>query len=177
MPHSATGQPPNKLWHDQPRKPKRLFTFGQLGAIPLVQPKKKLDPRGTPVRYAYGNDHNTITVQELNTHRYRTIRTADFRPYSRTSDPCYRPLSAYRSQASPITVEITTPDPKAHREAQNYPDAEEWATAHNEEVDKLDKSQTILWIPDKKLPPRERLIPLKMTYRYKRAPDGTVTQL
>ena len=72
MPHSATavaecglmlyaivcmadvpGHPPYTQWHVQPLKTCRLLTFGEIGTLPLLRPKK-LDPRGTPVRYMYG---------------------------------------------------------------------------------------------------------------------------
>ena len=176
MPHSATGQPPYTQWHGQTLKTCRLLTFREIGTIPLLQPKKKLDPRGTPVRYMYGNDPNKITVQEINTKRYRAVRSADFRPYSSYYDPCHSPTNPFKPQTKQHKIHITPPAPTTHNEARAYPNAAQRAHARDDELKKLDQNKTIKWLPDNQLPPCERLIPLKMTYRYKRAPDGKVTQ-
>lgn len=176
IPHSTTGLPSYSQWHGRPLKICRLHTFGEIGTIPLLQPKQKLDPCYTPVRYMYVNENKTITVQEIDTRRYRTVRTTDFRPYSRNHDACHRTTRAFKAQAKPQIKHITTRSPRTHKEVRASPEFAQWAQAHGDELEELDQNKTIQWLPDKQIPPCERLIPLKMTYQYKRSQDSKISE-
>ena len=176
MPHSETKIAPYTMWNGKQMKTARVLTFGELGTIPLLQPKKKLDARDTPVRYMHGMENNTIAVQGVNAARYRIVRTKDFRPYTRHHDPCHQIMSAFSAQIRCTTIDRTTPDTSTHAHAKNYPDADQWAKVHDEELNKLDQSQRIQRIPNKKLSPREPLILLKMKYRYKRSRQGQIVE-
>lgn len=61
-------------------------------------------------------------------------------------------------------------------EAQKYPDATEWAAAHNAELDKLDEIKAIEWMPAHLLTKDMKLVQLTMAYKYKRMDNGTITK-
>lgn len=57
-----------------------------------------------------------------------------------------------------------------------YPDREEWAKAHDAEIDQLDVKKVAVWCYHKKdLPLGSIVIPLTMHYRYKRNQIGKIT--
>ena len=101
----------------------------------------------------YGNDSNTITVQEINTTRYRTVRTADVRPYPTHYDQCHSPANKFKTQTKQHKIPITTPAPPTHKEAKAYPDVTQWAQARDDELENLDQNETIQWLPDIQLAP------------------------
>ena len=82
-----------------------------------------------------------------------------------------------RSSTNPYNIDhppyLNILDPKNLRAAITYPDATEWALAHDAELDNLDSTNTVKWLHDSDIPPHTKLIPLKMTYKYKRHPNGT----
>ena len=119
-----------------------LFTFGQLGTAPVYAPKTKLAARADPVRYMYANDLSNITVFNLKTLRYQRLRCLDFKPYYRATDPAYHTQHAFStfSTTIPHTISNTTPAPRTHAQAKQYPDSHLWSKAHNSELEALDKN-------------------------------------
>ena len=81
-----------------------------------------------------------------------------------------------KTRQPPTQITSKTPAPKTNRAAQKYPDADEWALAHDEEISKIDTMKAIKWLPNEQIPQNARPIPLTMTYRYKRDPDGDITE-
>ena len=99
----------------------------------------------------------------------------NFHPYYPDQDPSHRPSMKFTAitptnqrATIPSAISAHTPAPKSHRSAQKYPDAIEWAEAHDAELQKLDNMQAIKWTPRHLIPPNAKPIPLTMTYRYKR---------
>ena len=177
--HNSTGSLPYTTWFGPPPIT-QLYAFGQLGSIPHVTSetrRKKLDDRGFISRYMYDTYPTHIVVLELATGKYSKIRTANFRPYSRRTDPNTSTINifkCYTPHRTPSKITSTTLPPKSRKQAQKYPDAIQCADAHNIELEKLDNMKAIKWLPPEQLP--EKLIPLKMTYRYKRDTAGNITE-
>lgn len=62
MHHATTKTSPYQLWYKAQPAIKRLFTFGQLGTIPVYAPKKKLDSRAEPARYMYATSLTHVMI-------------------------------------------------------------------------------------------------------------------
>ena len=193
MRHSATQQSPWTLWHGRQAHMTCIFTFGQIGTAPVHAHKTKLQGQSEPARYMYPISETHVMTRTIRNSRYRIIRAIDFRPYARHQDPKYTSSQAFKVTPSrhkthqrtrtptrlnppPSTIDATTPATRHFHAARQYPDAQQWAAAHNDELDTLEKQRTIKWIPETKVPPGEKLIPLTMTYRYKRTPEGKIAK-
>ena len=90
----------------------------------------------------FANNSRSVTVQDTHTNQYHTVRTQDFLPYTKARAPAITTAAALRTTSPPsppTTLQITTPDSRTRQEARNYPDALEWARAHDAELDELDK--------------------------------------
>ena len=180
--HHSVGNVPITLWqHARPHVPQFLI-FGQLGHTPQLGNKaqlSKLQSRAATVRYLYATDAKHIVVLELSTNSCRRIRTVDFEPYYRETDPLAHNTNAFKTFAphrTPSQITATTPAPCHHGQARNYPDAALWARAHNDELDALDRKKAIQWLPDHCIPKTAKLIPLTLGYWYKRDPQGTIVK-
>lgn len=178
--HSTTKQLPYTLWHGHPPSISKLFAFGQLGAIPSLKDKKsKLERRGIHVRYMYALNAETIMTQCIRTGRLIPSRTINFHPYNKSLDPKLQSSYMFKSVSrhpTPATISSTTPAPNSTTQARKYPDKNDWARAHDLELQKLDQQRTIEWINNEKLPPNIKAIPLTMKYRYKRNSSGAIQE-
>ena len=175
--HRSTGQLPYSLWFDCPPSPSELYAFGQLGSVPSLKPKRKLETRSIPARYMYAKDDNYITILRIADNTYHQVRAIDFMPYTRSADPVAQTSYAFKARTihpTPRTITKHTPAPLCHRQATRYPDAPMWAVAHDKELDTIDITKTIHWIKDDNTPPNIRPIPLSMGYRYKLNANGTI---
>ena len=85
--HATTQKIPHTEWHQTTPHIDKLFAFGQIGHIPVAQPKTKLDNRGTLVRYLAALDQDNILVSDTTTGQTTTIPALDFHPYITTTDP------------------------------------------------------------------------------------------
>lgn len=174
---------PFTLFHGAAPTITQPFAFGKVGSVAYtnLHPKPKghkLNGRSYPERYMYATDPTHIVVLNLKNNAYTKTRAIDFVPYHPLQDPSATHAQAFKAIArhpTPSSVKSTTPTPGSPAQARKYPDAVEWATAHNNELDQLDKTGVIKWLPDHDIPKSTKLIPLTMTYRYKRDPDGTIT--
>ena len=178
--HDSTGKSPYQLWHKKTPLPTRLFAFGQLGTIPNYrQQKTKFEAGADPARDMHNISLTHIVALNMRTNQYTHLRSIDFRPYFHHLDPLFSNPQALISSKHPTlpvpqTITPTTPAPTSIGQARLYPDHNQWAIAHDEELDKLDNTETIEWITDTEIPPGTKLIPLKITYRYKRSDDGNI---
>ena len=189
--HSATKESPWTLWHGRRVLMTRIFAFGQIDTAPIHAPRTKLQGRSEPARYMYPISETHIMTMKIRNPRYRVIRAIDFKPYIRHQDPKFTSSMAFKTKTAgaltrkrapgstrhhtlPRSVDANTPAPPHLKAGRQYPDAEQWEIAHNAELDTLDKQKTIKWIPQKQVPSHATLIPLTMTYRHKRTPDGQI---
>ena len=179
--HDSINTSPYAMWHGRAPAMARIFTFGQLGTIPLYAPKKKLEPRASPARYMYPTTMHHIVVLNLTTNQYQQVRASDFHTYQKERDPTATTTVAFKTktnyhQPPPKIIETTTKPPVTLTQARHYPDAKKWQQAHDTELQNLDHHNSIEWLPQNFHPPRNAVIPLMMLYRYKRAEDGTILQ-
>ena len=202
---STTGTSPTVLWNPKHSKLTRIFQFGQAGVayIPFnPSTKGKLEPRGIPVTYCYviavidPIDHKQVCVINRHTNRTYRIRPVDFHEYNPETDPCAmarnaltttvraaiaHPLHSYRINYtlgnSRRTICITNHIPislKHDAISNTMRFTKQWEISHNKELDKLDSMGAIKWGP---LPEKlSKLIPLIMTYRYKRDKNGNIVE-
>ena len=63
------------------------------------------------------------------------------------------------------------------RQARRYPDAHQWATAHNAELDQLDSMNAFRWISPDYITGKHVLVGTIMNYRYKRDSGGKIKAL
>ena len=178
--HSATKQVPFTEWFGTPPAMKHVYIFGQLGTTPRLTDKNtlaKLHSRADPCRYLFPSNETSITILNMKTNRAERARAIDFIPYDSQTDPAATTSAAFKSftmHTTPKLVNTTTHAPKTHGQAKRYPDAALWAEAHDNELNHIDDQNIINWIPDSEVPKGTRLIPLTMTYRYKRDERGTI---
>jgi hypothetical protein len=100
-----------------------LLPFGHRGFVTATGVKTKLDARAYPVRYLY----------QLNDAQYLVLNTLT-KSVNKNRIPDFHPLH----HASPNTMHHVSfcTTPKTLRAALNSPDATEWATAYDEELDR-----------------------------------------
>lgn len=167
------------LWHGRKPSIAQLFPFGQLGHIVIATARTKigkLDATATPNRNMYGIDENLIMVLNLRTGKYIQEQNTDFYSYNPQLDPALQTAGAFKAftaHRTPKEITTSTPAPSFRGQAKRYPDAAEWQIAHDAELKSLENLQAIKWLPSSKLP--AKLIPLIMTYRYKRDHLGKIT--
>lgn len=105
------------------------------------------------------------------------MRATNFRPYHRDKDPTHphAAVFAYHStRATPTQITPATPDPATFSQTQQYPDATQWAEAHDRELHTTDDKHTVRWLAPVDILPGVKPIPLTMCYRYKQNTDGTI---
>ena len=181
MHHATINTSPYQLWYNAKPILNRIFTFGQLGTIPIYAPKKKLEPRADPARYMYAVSLTHVMTLNLRTGSYQPVRAVDFHPYHKHTDPTTATATAFKTKTEykrqpPTEIEIHTPPPTNLAQARQYPDAKQWETAHNTELNNLDAHHSIEWLPSEFQPPPKSVIPLMMIYRYKRSAEGNILQ-
>ena len=123
----------------------------------------------------YGISQQFIMVINLSTNRYHPIRATDFKPYDRSTDPTYHTTAALRTHVTtppPASISSGTSERKTHAQPTKYSDGVTCSKAHNTELYGIDSNGTVHWLPDSDIPPDTKLMPLKMTYRYKRHHNG-----
>ena len=74
MTHSALDISPHRLWNGAPTQRTGLFTFGQLGIIPIYGLKIKIFPRADPARYMFAQTLTEIIVFNLRTLHYQRLQ-------------------------------------------------------------------------------------------------------
>ena len=178
--HDSINTSPYNKWHGTQPRMTRIYTFGQLGSIPIYAPKKKLESRADPARYMYPTSLHTIVVVNLRTQQYQQIRAVDFHPYQKEQDPTTTTTIAFKTKTQytppiPKHIDTNTPPPTTLRQARKYPDADKWKQAHDAELQNLDQYDSIKWLPRDFEPPTEAIIPLMMLYKYKHTEDGSRT--
>ncbi|CDF37501.1 unnamed protein product [Chondrus crispus] len=114
--HHAIQNIPYTLWHGTPPDIDKLLIFGQLGTVPILKtPKQKLQPRAQTVRYMYDIDPKHVKVYNLVTRTYQTVRTINFAPYDRNTDPTCTTAAAFSTKPKrhkiPNTITSTTTPP------------------------------------------------------------------
>lgn len=96
------------------------------------------------------------------------VRATDFHPSHPFFDPTVTLFHAFifsihhTTQAPPFITSDTPPPTNAKR-AQKYPDATQWAMAHDTELDQLEQQNTIIWLTSEEVPRNCRPIRLTMT--------------
>lgn len=163
-------------WLGRSATPKRLFSFGKIGAVNRHRAFKKLDNRGEWVRYVYpyGQKHIIVLCENGNTKR---IRVRNFKSYEVEKDPeaisdikfthISSVAKAFKAQQwHPILtcVTPTTPASMSLGKSRRYLDAAEWGAAHEKELEQLDEINTIKWLPPVTKPTYR---PLTITMRYR----------
>jgi hypothetical protein len=132
---------------------RNLLPFGHRGFVTATAIKTKLDARAYPARY----------LKQLNDAKYLVLNTLT-KSVSKCRIPEFHPLR----HASPNTTHHVSAGatPKTMRAALNSPDATEWATAYDEELDRH-QHQLGTWRLEPRLPgdtPRRPLF--KFTQKY-----------
>ena len=143
-----------------------IFAFGQIGTAPIHAPKTKLQGRSEPSRHMHPISETHIMTITIRNPRYRVIRAVDFKPYTRQQDPTVTSNMAFKTNTAstrtrtrapgstpPRSVDATTPAPRHLKAARQYPDAEQWKTAHNTELDTLENKRQSNGYPRNKSPP------------------------
>ena len=87
--HRSTGHSPHELWYKTKLNPTPLFTFGQLGTVPIHAPKSKIQAISMPVRYSFRISDTLNRVRHVRNRTYHTVRATDFAPYDKLKDPTY----------------------------------------------------------------------------------------
>ena len=78
---------------------KRIFTFGQLGTMPVYAPKRKLEARADPARDMYPTSCDHVVVISLRTQQHQQIRAIDFQPYHNEQDPATTSTVKFKAKA------------------------------------------------------------------------------
>lgn len=172
--HAGTGQCPYRAWTGNVQPLPQMWAFGQLGWIPNLPHKAKLNDRGRLARYIGIEDVKHINVQTQNG-TPMTIRMTDFHTVDKNTDPTQTTQNAYGTYTKklrhrPDKIDIGTPPPVQWQQAMKYPDASEWRVAHDEALAKLDEEGVVDWAA--KVPKCAKPLPLTMTYIYKWSRDG-----
>lgn len=158
--HSRTGHIPLVEWSGPNAIPARLrlFTFGQIGAIHAHGAAASLTDPGRWARYLHadGRSHILVLLQNGTVAR---VRSADFHPYSADTDPkrtsaalfnfhrgLKRAMKAKRKHGVPTSITPATLPPMCLAQSRLYPDAQQWAMAHDRELDTLEHMQAIEWL-------------------------------
>ena len=118
-----------------------------------------------------------IAILNLRTNSYQKLRSIDFRPYNRSTDPVYHLRHAfYTFTPTPLMITKTTPAPSSLSQAGKFPDAAQWAKAHNKELHSLDNKHIIKWISSPPSATHPKPIALTMAYKYKRDDSGKILE-
>lgn len=83
------------------------------------------------------------------------------------------------TQAIPKQITPVTPNPATRKQALRYPDRQLWAKSLNQELDKLDANGAIKWLQPADLgliPKNTRIIPLTLSFNYKRDKAGDIEE-
>ena len=180
--HTSTGSLPTTLWHGRPPNVPQYLLLGQLGITPHMANRAtvpKLHHRSITVRYLYATDPKHSVVLVLRTNKTMRIRTVNFNAYHKNRDPLATTTASFKAftpNPTPEVITTTTPPPIHHGQARHYPDATLCELSQNAELDLLYERQVITWIPDHKLPPYTKPIPLTIGNRYKRDSEGQITK-
>lgn len=83
--------------------------------------------------------------------------------FNESSNKSYK---ARRWHPTPTVITPTTPAPANLSQAMRYPDRDDWARAHDKELDKIDDMKTTNCISPDFIPPSKPL-PITIAYRYK----------
>lgn len=113
------------------------------------------------------------------------VRAAEFRRYDRKLDPstlafhvprAFKTITAAYKRRALTEITSATPPPANPSMARKYPDRDQWAAAHDKELDQLDYQKVATWCyHNKELPKGSIVIPLTVHYRYKRNQVGDIT--
>ena len=174
---SAHGQAQYTTWHGKPTPARGIFAFGQRGTGPIHPKNEELHSRYDAVRYMYGFTDTIIAVLNFNTQHYKHMRAAKFGPYHPAKDPTHLYAAAFASHSARAIrtyITTTTPDPATFSQTQQYPDAPQWAEAHDRKLDTLDDKHKFRWLAPADILPGIKFIPLKILCRYKWNTDGTI---
>lgn len=172
MHHSPTDPSPHQTWYDKTPHINRIFTFRQLGAVPVYAPKKKLEHPAHAAHYMYPASLTHIVIYNLRRHSYHAIHAEEFQSYHTSSDPTYTTTTAFTTRAQhhqsiPTTTQLDTPPLTNTAQAEKYSDALHWRKAHNDEVWNLHRPNRIKWLPPNFKVYPERIMLLITLYRYK----------
>lgn len=150
-----------------------------MGHIPILRRKTKLQSRASAARYMFGIDTSHVVVRVIPSGEYKRIRAVDFTLYYHRTDPVHTQTNAFKCHIpypDPTHITATTPPLRSRKQAQRYPDATQWGAAHDLELNKLDDAGAIKWHSPAQTPTNAKMIPLAMTYRYKRDPNSAVNE-
>ena len=185
IPHSTTQQIPMVAWTGQDNILQRFLIFGQFSTIPIHGSKSKLHARSEPCQYLHPTSNTHAQVINLRNNKTQSIRLLDFHIYNPSSDPVniIRYPQAFKLKLQdyhrPIPKDITnyTPAPANPHQARKYPDQQEWAIAHDQELDQLDDQDVAEWLYDENTLPKDAVkLPLTIHYRYKRNASGDIIE-
>lgn len=85
MHHATTNTSPYQPWYHTITLVQRLFTFGQLGTIPVYATEKKQETRADPARYIFATTLTHFTILNLRTGLNQLIRSTNFHPYHKST--------------------------------------------------------------------------------------------
>lgn len=156
--------------------PLLVWTTGILPNISTQIQAQTESPTGS-IHERHRRPQHTHTASENG--RVQTNPVIDFHPYYPSADPVNIAAHAYkasRPHPDPRAITMTTLAPKSLKQARRYPDRHQWAHSQNRELKKLDDAKVIKCLPDTAIPKKTKLIPLTMTYRYKRDTDSSITE-
>ena len=124
----------------------------------------------------------TPTTRQIETYKCRIPQRKkpihDKRKPQRHTKPAKgktKPSKKTRPRAIPHTLDRTIASPKTLKQARRYPDAPQWAIAHNAEPDQIDSMNAIDWSAQTHPSKKRTIIPTTMKYRYKHGSATTDT--
>lgn len=128
----------------------------------------------------YVNNSSVIMVVSTNDKFIHKVRYADFEPLH----PALDSDTIFRKHLQPAdtpylqTPTITTANAplSSFTAAQHYPDSSEWYSSQNKELQQRDDQNSIQWLSPDSIPKYFRRLGLTVSYKYKRASDGTLIE-
>lgn len=160
-PHSTTDAIPYQAWSPQSTPPPYILPFMAKGAVPDRRMKNKLSSRSRPAHFLFHISQSLIGILYADDNTTSQARLIDFYPIHPNLDPTTAMATAFKCKMHepiPKSISSSTTPPQHTGRARYYPDASEWAIAHDQEIDQLDAQNAIRWITnDNSTPPPDRL--------------------
>lgn len=151
-----------------------------MGSDPAAKIQRQTGTPSAPVRYLYPLTSATIMILLTDTNTRANYRLLDFRSISPSLDLSHVLRHIFRTSyasLAPTSITSSTPPPPFVHHARRYPDADQWAIAHDVELDQPDDQRVIDWLPPQEVPNDCKPISLAMSYKYTRSATGVVDKI
>ena len=172
MHHASTKTSPYRLWYNAHPKIKRMFTFGQLGTIPVYAPKKKLESRADPARYMYATTMTHVMTINLRIGTYNTLKHMTSTPITNRQTPRWPRLR-------PSKREQSTNNQRPPKSTSTPHHQRTWTKHESIRMRTTGKkltTQNSIDFTGLSTPTPKSIIPVMMIYRYKRSAEGHIFQ-